>query len=303
MPSTFTVYGIDFTSRPSTRKPITCLESQLVGDSLRPVRMHKWSKFNEFETFLATPSDGQPWIAAIDLPFGLPLRFMKNNGWPIGWPDYIDQKIKPLPCRNAWRQLLEDYKQSQPKGDKEHRRQTDKRAGSVSPQKLYGVPVGLMFYEGAPRLRDAGVMIPGLQDGCPKRVVVEGYPGVAARQLVGRLSYKSEAKKHQTGARLLARQCVLRALAEGGAEAIYGLKVPNYPALSQFGGGGFVEDATGDSLDALLCSVQAAWAWRQGYPDFGLRLCPTEGCIADPVWKLQTFKAQPFRRCSGNGKR
>ena len=70
------------------------------------------------------------------------------------------------------------------------------------------------------------------------------------------LTYKGETKKHQTGARLLARQCVLRALAEGGAEAVYGVKVPNYPDLAKFGG--FVEDATGDCLDALLCSVQAA---------------------------------------------
>ena len=31
------------------------------------------------------------------------------------------------------------------KADKEHRRQTDIAVGSVSPQKLYGVPVGLMF--------------------------------------------------------------------------------------------------------------------------------------------------------------
>jgi hypothetical protein len=50
--------------------------------------------------------------------------------------------------------------------------QTDIAAGSVSPQKLYGVPVGLMFFEGAPR------PIPKLHYGDPKRIVVEAYPGV-----------------------------------------------------------------------------------------------------------------------------
>ena len=274
MAEAITVYGIDFTSRPGKKKPITCLECRLVGNSLRPVKMNKWTKFEEFETFLATTSDGQPWIAAMDFPFGLPLQFVENNSWPIDWPDYIDQKIKALLSRKAWRQLLEDYKGCRREGDKEHRRQTDNWAGAVSPQKLYGVPVGLMFYEGAPRLRDSGVLIPGLQDGCPERVVVKGYPGVAVRQLVGRLSYKGEAKKHHTETRRLTRQCILRALAEGGSMAIYGLEVPIYLDLAQFGGGGFVEDATGDSLDALLCSVQAAWAWRQGGSRLRVALMP-----------------------------
>jgi hypothetical protein len=30
------------------------------------------------------------------------------------------------------------------------------------------------------------------------------------------------------------------------------------------------DDASGDSLDAVLCLVQAAWAQRQGAPRYGL---------------------------------
>ena len=46
-----------------------------------------------------------------------------------------------------------------------------------------------------------------------------------------------------------------------------------------------VDDPTGDSLDALLCAVQAAWAWRNrgqlfGGPPPGID--PREGWIADP---------------------
>ena len=62
-----------------------------------------------------------------------------------------------------------------------NRRATDIAASSISPQKLYGVPVGLMFFEGAPRLMRLGVTIPGLQSGDPERIVVEAYPGVLAR--------------------------------------------------------------------------------------------------------------------------
>lgn len=58
-----------------------------------------------------------------------------------------------------------------PPGDKEHRRVTDIAAGSISPQKIYGVPVGLMFFEGAPRLIKSGVTIPILQTGDPSRIV------------------------------------------------------------------------------------------------------------------------------------
>jgi hypothetical protein len=52
-----------------------------------------------------------------------------------------------------------------------------------------------MFFEGLPRLLDAGVTIPYVQVGDPRRIVVEAYPGVLARQLIGRRSYKSAARK------------------------------------------------------------------------------------------------------------
>ena len=45
------------------------------------------------------------------------------------------------------------------------------------------------------------------------------------------------------------------------------------------------EDASGDKLDAVLCAIQAAWAWkkrdrRYGRPHSADKL---EGWIADPV--------------------
>jgi hypothetical protein len=41
------------------------------------------------------------------------------------------------------------------------------------------------------------------------------------------------------------------------------------------------QDASGDSLDAVLCLVQAAWAQRHGAPRYGLpqRLDSLEGWI------------------------
>jgi capsular polysaccharide biosynthesis protein len=54
------------------------------------------------------------------------------------------------------------------------------------------VPVGLIFFEGAPRLVRLGVTIPALRSGDWERIVVEAYPGVLARQLIGRAGYKTD---------------------------------------------------------------------------------------------------------------
>lgn len=272
------LYGIDFTSRPSRRKPITCVEGRLVGNVLQVIKTQQWECFEGFDRFLST-STGVPWIAAIDFPFGMPLKFIEDMNWPTKWADYIDQKVKPLK-RDAWRKTLEDYKHPRRYGDKEHRRATDIVARSLSPQKLYGTPVGLMFFEGAPRLRKAGVMIPGLQGGCPQRLVVEAYPGVAVRNLIGRkLSYKTDSKAKQTDRHLKARKHIINKLVDGTAKKVYGIEVRNLSEAY------FTKDPTGDRLDSLLCSIQAAWAWRSGVPNFGLPtpISPTEGWIADPM--------------------
>ena len=56
----------------------------------------------------------------------------------------------------------------------------------------------------------------------------------------------------------------------------YGLRVSAPDTLA--------DDPGADTLDALLCAIQAAWAWRQGPPQFGLPAGTDalEGWIADP---------------------
>lgn len=104
-----------------------------------------------------------PWIAGIDFPFGQARRFIEGIGWPLSRSEYVH-------CtgqfgRAGFRAALEGYKKDRIAGDKEHRRATDEAAGSISPQKLYGVPVGLMFFEGARRLLASGVTIPHPHEG------------------------------------------------------------------------------------------------------------------------------------------
>ena len=264
------VYGIDFTSSPAPRKPITCRHCRLEGDVLRACAPSAWTGFAEFEAALARPG---PWIAGIDFPFGLPRRFVTDIGWPAAWRAYV-RRADSL-GKEGFEAALNAYRESQPVGQKEHRRGTDVLVGSLSPQKLYRTPVGKMFFQGAPRLAKAGVAIPGLQSGDGARTVVEAYPGVLART-VTKDGYKHDSPKKQTPVQRDARRRIVDALTGGALAALYGVVVAaDDPDL--------VEDPSGDSLGALLCAVQAAWAWRNRQRLFGnRRIDPLEGWIADP---------------------
>ncbi len=266
------IYGIDFTSRPSPGKPITCLECCLDGLRLESGQLTEWRDFEDFEAALQRPG---PWIAGIDFPFGQSRTFIENIGWPDTWAGYVDHAAGL--GRDGFRAALDAYRAARAPGDKEHRRATDRATGAISPQKLYGTPVGLMFFEGAPRLRKAGVRIPGLQDGDPERIVVEAYPGVLARRFIGKQSYKQDTRSKQTAEQDQARRRLLGLILGGETRSIYGLTVEADPCLA--------EDPSGDRLDALLCAIQAAWAWTERTNGFGMpdAIDALEGAIADPV--------------------
>ena len=161
------IYGIDFTSRPKRSKPIICLAARLEGARLITEDMTEWPSFEGFEAFL---NSAGPWIAGIDFPFGQSRKFIEEIGWPPTWQGYV-KYVKSL-GRAQFRQTLDTYRDSRKAGDKEHKRQTDIAAGAISPQKLYGTPVGLMFFEGAPRLLEANVTIPHLHQGDPERIII-----------------------------------------------------------------------------------------------------------------------------------
>ena len=264
------ILGIDFTSRPSRRKPITCIYCTLDDSALRTQSFEEWPSYESFEAALANPG---PWIAGIDFPFGQARRFVETIGWPPSWAAYVHHAGQL--GRTGFREALNSYKQNRIAGDKEHRRATDETAGSISPQKLYGVPVGLMFFEGAPRLLASGVTIPHLHDGDPQRIAIEAYPGVLARQLIGRRSYKNDTRKKQTADQHEARRELLQAVCKEAPQR-YDFSIDAPDSLG--------DDPGADHLDALLCAVQAAWAWRQRDNRFGApeTIDRLEGWIADP---------------------
>ena len=266
------VFGIDFTSTPKRGKPLTCVHCEFTGTNLRFVKLATWLDWPEFENFLSRPG---PWIAGIDFPFGQSRKLVQNVGWPTNWADYV--RVVSKMEKTEFEDILEEYKKYREIGDKEHSRKTDDAANSISPQKLHGIPVGKMFFQGAKRLLSSGVLIPKVFEGDPSRIVVEAYPGVLAKRL-GASSYKNDAKKKQTNKQEKTRRILLKDIMEGDQfieEYGFTVEAPYY----------LCDDPTGDQLDALLCAIQAAWAFSKKDVNYGApsNLDSIEGWIADPV--------------------
>lgn len=271
----FSVYGIDFTSRPTRRKPITCARAVLDGVTLRVTGLEWWEDFRGFEAFLMQPG---PWYAGMDFSFGQPRKLLSNLGCATTWEDSVKWLTKG--DRKAFEKILTDYRTPRPKGDKQHRRVTDELADSCSPMMLYGVPVAKMFYEGAPRLLASGASIlPVRPVPCEKRTVVEAYPKLVAKRYGHGTPYKAEARRKQTATMCQARVEIIEGLASRAIRD-YGFHVEIPDDIRERA----LADASGDTLDAILCAVQAAWSHRSSDPPHGI---PTdcdrmEGWIVDP---------------------
>ena len=248
------IYGIDFTSAPNYKKPITCAVCELQENNLKVQNCLNLVSFGDFEAFLR--SNG-PWLAALDFPFGQPCSLISHFNWPEKWEDYV--QIIASMGKKEFGETLKRYTEGRAIGDKLHLRTTDVRAGARSPMMLYRVPVAKMFFEGATRLLDTNVSIFPCHPREDSRIVVEGYPALIARRLIGKQSYKSDEREKQTSIREMARREIVNGLRSSEIEKWYGLRVQLSDEMSE----SLVEDPKGDELDAVLCSVQGGWAWLQ----------------------------------------
>jgi hypothetical protein len=270
------VFGVDFTSSPGSRKPITCVVAALENRVLSVDCVAAVESFEVFENFLESSG---PWIAGLDFPFGQPRRLIAALGWPESWEVYVRQ-LETL-TMNDFEALLKHYRQDRSPGDRQHLRAVDARADARSPMMLYGVPVGRMFLRGAPRLARSSASVLPCRPSHQDRVVVEAYPALVARRWIGRRSYKSDTPYRQTQTRKQAREDILNALGSARLDGIYGFQVSLCDAMVQ----AMVEDGTGDQLDALMCAVQAAWAYTQRSNGYGIPVWADalEGWIVDPA--------------------
>jgi hypothetical protein len=262
--------GCDFSSTPTRRKPIVLALGVAAGGRVQLTRLEKIESLPAFGAWLRQP---HAWVGGFDFPFGLPRELVEHLGWPTTWRECMAHYASLT--RPQIRETFAAYCAARPAGGKFAHRRFDKLAGSSPSMKWVNPPVAYMLHAAVPLLLEAGVHIPGLHAGDPQRVALEAYPGLLARELVGRRSYKSDEKAKQTADRLIARKDLLNALEQGRTRL--GLRLKLTPAQHD----ALVADASGDSLDAVLCLVQAAWAAQHGAPHYGLpdELDPLEGWI------------------------
>jgi hypothetical protein len=267
------ILGVDFSSSPSRRKPIVVAWSSLAP----PVKLNdSWVLTLEgfepifsLEAFSVWLRIERPWVGGFDFPFALPKELLQA----LEWPPYSGQEAGRA---NPWCAHIEHlstisrpemvaafkaFCAARPVGGKFAHRASDGPAGASPSMKWVNPPVAYMLHAGAPSLHAANVMIPGLKLGDPKRIALEAYPGYLARLILGRESYKSDDVAKQNEARNQARARLIENLLttplhELGMRRASGMKLSL--SMSEELKSICLADASGDSLDAWLCAIQAS---------------------------------------------
>jgi hypothetical protein len=266
------VIGCDFSSSPSKRKPIVAALSEEISSgndtspaySLRVV-LSKLERFESLDDFGVWLKKDLSWVGGFDLPFGLPRELVETLQWPTDWLACM-QHYASLP-REEIRATFKAFCDARPVGGKFAHRAADLPAGSSPSMKWVNPPVAYMLHAGVPLLLQAGCHFPGLHKGDAGKVALEAYPGLLAREIIGTRSYKSDDKSKQTPERLIARKDILTALETGQTRLKNRLKLSNAQREQ------LIDDASGDSLDAVLCMLQAHWAYGKhlaGKKNYGL---------------------------------
>ena len=274
----WTLLGVDFTSAPSRRKPITVargfLQPSLPDGSAGAIRVLAVESCPDWATFDRQLNQPGPWVGAFDLPFGLPRTLVQTLGWPEDWRGMIDWYTQL--SRDQIRAHFRSFCADRPVGHRFAHRATDGPARSSPSMKWVNPPVAFMLHAGVPRLLAAGLTLPGLQAGDPDRIALEAYPALVARACVGKQSYKSDGAQGATGPRRAAREAIVASL-ELGAYGFDGRPVVLPLGMREQ----LVEEPGADRLDAVLALVLAAWALTRQEMNWGLPadMDPLEGWI------------------------
>lgn len=275
--------GCDFSSRPDRRKAIVMAHGTAQGNTIQLDALVCLHSLEAFASWLVQERD---WVGGFDFPFGLPRELVSDLGWPREWQACM--RFYASLSRHHIRECFVAYCAARPVGAKFAHRATDRWAGSSPSMKWVNPPVAYMLHAGVPALMAAGVCLPGLFAGDrqnvegqarPRRIGLEAYPGLLAREVLGRVSYKSDDKTKHTAQRQANRARLVDALEAGDTRLDLRLTLARQQRAR------LIEDGSGDSLDAVLCLVQAAWGNRFGWPWFGLPqpIDPLEGWIVSAL--------------------
>lgn len=299
------VYGIDFTSSPSARdsqakaaKWMTLASCNLEGKLLIIDSFEKLNgeKKDDYSPFVSTLSSDGPWIAGIDVPFGMPLECIEYFRWlrcddaGQDWSTYVE-RCRTVNNRKKFKQLIESWRhpiKTNSKGENERVRKyrlVDKPIGAQSPMNCIRPAVGSMFYEVCGRIRSSPASIPPvrIREG-ETRTIVEAYPRLVADRFIGNNNYKEadgleDVRKH-----------ILEQMSCNESDSIvrtwYGVSIEIEDDLANQ----CVKDRDGDKLDSVMCALQAAWSWKS--PNRGMPIC--DSSVVQSVIALEGWVADPY---------
>ncbi len=267
--------GVDFSSAPTHRKPITVAVG-LMPTTTDPVyRLQTIREIETLQDFEYMLTESLHWTGGFDLPFGQPRTLIEHEQWPTQWDKFVHFFCRQ--SREFLRNTFRDWCNAHPPGNKFAWRKADKPAGSSPAMRWTNPPVAWMMHAGIGRMLEAGLAFPAhrypRKRSHIKRIALEAYPGFAARKIT-RGSYKSDSPAKQTPERKARRKMILDAVSAG--EAGLSIRFEANHRWRQH----IIADARGDLLDAVLCSLQAGHAALQR--NFGLprNLDTLEGWIA-----------------------
>ena len=101
----WSIHGVDFTSRPRLRKPITIASGHAYRLEFRLDTLEQFADWEQFETWLRRRG---PWITGFDFPFGLPREAVEDLGWPKQWSQLVAY------CRGQGREAVLESPQAGP---------------------------------------------------------------------------------------------------------------------------------------------------------------------------------------------
>jgi len=311
------VFGVDFTSAPSPKKPIMLARAVLENGTdrmpetscLKLLGFERFSDWHAFECFLRAPwtnrqdYDPSVIVAGFDFPFGLPKDLLK--AWQWDRLDYrqIARKFADQD-RSYWVAALKRFCEPRPVGHKFAHRACDGPAGSSPSMKWVNPPVVFMYREGFKRLIDAGWHLPGFE--APLHI---DTPLDIDTPMVTDTPLDIEAALDVAGSPAVDMPVALEAYPGHLARSLIGKlsyksdSVPNDPKRLEIRGAMLgalaarlpfefivekshtdlmLNDGRGDAIDAWFCTIQAAWAAMKGPPYWGADedADPQEGWIA-----------------------
>ena len=227
------IHGVDFTSRPSRRKPVTVASAE----HNQIVSLECFPNLDKFEDWLNTSTG----VIGIDAPFGYPVALCSELFLSERWEDIAKElsvfgstdRLYPLAAR------VEAFRNVRPSGDKEPKRLTDRASNSASAMKFFQPPVGRMAARLLPILHRTSHNVLPVRPTSSPVTVVEIYPAKWVRANSNGITYKDQLGLRESRRLLLSKT--------------------RFSMTSQLEEEVFA-DEKGDLLDAIIaCEQVATW--------------------------------------------